>query len=246
MKRPLVGIVVVFCLGVTLGEWMSLPLVASWFLFSMALVASAFFLRHRAGLVVVFAMILLGGLLAHRLANSYPQPGHLLRLLGDRPQNVVARGTITVEPVRSVCRRTRGEQERDFFTVRVSTLDCGNGWQAATGDVVVWLSQPPDDDRLRYGDVIEFRGLLSWPVAPANPGHFNYCAYLARRGVFYEARIHSATAVTVLSHNTSWWMECGMWMQRRFLDSAARGLEAAHIGDEPVVVGLLRAMLVGY
>ena len=246
MKRPLVGIAVVFCVGMMFGEWVSLPLAASWILFSTALVASALLPHRRTYLVVFYVMILLGGLLAHRLANTYPQPNHLLRRLGDRPQNVVARATITAEPVRSVCRRVRGEQERDFFVARVSALDCGDDWQTATGDVVVWLDQPPEDGRLRYGDLIEFRGLFARPAVPANPGHFDWRGYLARRGVFYEARIHGAAAVTVLGHKASWWMECGMWMQRRFLDSAARGLETSRIGDEPVIVGLLRAMLVGF
>lgn len=246
MKRPLMGIAVLLCAGVIFGEWISVPLAGLWVLFSGALAASALLLHRRGGLVAVLVMILLGGLLAHRLANTWPQPDHLLRLLGDRSQNALVRATITTEPVRSICRRGRGEQERDFFTIQVSMLDCGNGWQTARGEVAVWLDQPPDDGRLRYGDVIEFRGLLNRPAAQTNPGHFDYRTYLARRGVFYEARIHSAAAVTVMGRDSSWWMECGMWIQRRFLDSAARGLEAAHIGDEPVVVGLLRAMLVGY
>jgi len=246
MKRPLVGIAVVFCVGMTFGEWVSLPLAASWILFSIALAASAFLFHRQMGLVVFYTMVLFGGLLAHRLANTYPQPNHLLRLLGDRPQNVVVRAMITAEPVRKVCQRTRGQQERDFFLVRVNALDRGNGWEMATGDAVVWLDQPPGDDQLRYGDRIEFRGLLQRPAAPANPGLFDYRAYLARRGVFYEARIHSAAAVSVLGHEASWWMECGMWMQRRFLASTARGLETSKVGDEPVIVGLLRAMLVGF
>ena len=246
MKRPLVGVAVVFCIGIAVGEWLTPPLAVAWVLFSTALAASALSFRREAGLAAVCSLIIFGGLLTYRLANSYPQPNHLLRLLGDRPQNVVARAIITVEPVRSVCRRARGQQERDFFTARVSTLDCGNGWQVATGDIVVWLDQPPDDDQLRYGDMIEFRALLRQPPATVNPGLFDYRAYLARRGVFYEARIHDASAVTVLGHNSSWWMECGMWMQRRFLASAGRGLETNRVGDEPVVVGLLRAMLVGF
>ncbi len=246
MKRPLVGIAVVFCAGVVLGEWCFVPLAALWALFLCALAVSAFLFHRRSGLIAVFVMVLLGGLLAHRLANTWPQPDHLLRLLGDSPQNALVRGTITNEPVRSICRRARGQQERDFFTIQARAIDCGDGWQSASGEVAVWLDQPPDDNRLRRGDVIEFRGLLSRPIAPANPGHFDYRAYWGRRGVFYEARIHSAAAVTVLGHDLSWWMECGMWIQRRFLDSAARGLETTRMGDEPVVVGLLRAMLVGY
>lgn len=246
MKRPLVGIALGFCSGIVFGEWVSPPFAALWILFSLGLVASAFFLDRRAGLVAVYAMVFLGGVLAHRLADGYPQPNHLLRLLGERPQNVVARGTITVEPVRSVLRRTQGERERDFFTVRVRELDCGNGWQRATGDLVVWLDQPAEDGRLRYGDVIEFHGLLGRPAAPTNSGQFDYRAYLARRGVFYEARIHSAAVVAVLGHETRWWMECGAWVQRRLLASVERGLETSRVGDEPVVVGLLRAMLVGF
>lgn len=246
MKRPLVGIAMVFCVGMTLGEWYPLPLAALWIVFSIALAASALFLRHRLGVATVYAMVLFGGLLAHRLANTYPQPNHLLRLLADRPQNVVARATITVEPVRMIYQRARGQQERDFFFARVSTLDRGNGWEMATGDIVVWLDQPPEDDQLRYGDRIELRGLLRQPAAPANPGLFDYRTYLARRGVFYEARIHSAAAIAVLGHEAHGWMECGMWMQRRFLASAARGLETSRVGDEPVMVGLIRAMLVGF
>lgn len=246
MKRPLVGVAVVFCLGIAVGEWLTPPLTAVWLLFSTALAASAFYFRRRAGRVAVYAMVLFGGLLAHRLANSYPQPNHLLRLLGERPQNIVARATITAEPVRSVCQRTRGPQERDFFTASVASLDCGDGWQSATGDVIVWLDQPPADGRLRYGDLIEIRALVRHPSAPANPCLFDYRAYLARHGVFYEARLHDASAVTVLGHSARWWMEGGMWMQRHFLASAGRGLEVTRMGDEPVVVGLLRAMLVGF
>ena len=246
MKRPLVGIAVVFCAGIAAGEWFGLPLAVLWFAFSAAAAASAFLFGRRTGLVAVYVTVLLGGLLAHRLANTYPQSCHLLRLLADRPQNIVLRATITVEPVRMIYQRTRGPQERDFFFGRASALDRGEGWERAAGDVVVWLDQPPADDQLRYGDQIEFCALVRQPAPPPNPDLFDYPTYLARRGVFYEAHIHSAAVVSMLGHRASWWMEAGMWMQRRFLASAARGLETRHAGDEPVIVGLLRAMLVGF
>jgi len=242
----MVGLALVFCTGIALGEWCALSLAALWILFLVALAALALFCRQRVGLAALYSAVLTGGALAHGLANLYPQPNHLLRLLGGRPQNVVARGTITVEPVRSVLRSARGPRERDFFSVRVTALDCGDGLRTASGEVVVWLDQPADDHQLRFGDVIEFRGLLQRVPVPVNPGQFDYRAHLARRGVFYEARVRSAAAVSVLGHESSWWMECGMWMQRRFLASAGRGLETSRVGDEPVVVGLLRAMLVGF
>jgi competence protein ComEC len=242
----MVGLALVFCAGIALGEWWTMPLVVLWFSLPVAMAASAILFRRRVGLAAFFIAVLIGGSLAHRLANSHPQPNHLLRLLGDRSQNVVARGTIAVEPVRSMLRSARGPQERDFFSVRVTALDCGDGLRTASGEMVVWLDQPASDHQLRFGDVIEFRGLLQRVPAPVNPGQFDYCAHLARRGVFYEARVRSAGAVTVLGHESPWWMECGMWMQRRFLASAGRGLETSRVGDEPVVVGLLRAMLVGF
>ena len=238
MKRPL--------MGVALGEWRALPLFALWILFLLAVGASAYFFRRRAALVAVYAVILFGGLLAHQLANTWPQPNHLLRLLGDRSQNAVIRAMVSVEPARMIYQRMRGQQERDFFFARVESLDIGGGWQTAAGEIVVWLDQPAADGHLRYGDQVEVRALLRQPAVPSNPGLFDYRAYLARRGVFYEARIHSAAAVVVMGHRASWWMECGMWMQRRLLDSAGRGLEASNVGDEPVITGLLRAMLVGF
>ena len=129
MKRPLVGIAVVFCAGIAAGEWIGLPLAVSWIAFSAAAAASAFLLSRRTGLAVVYVTVLLGGQLAHQLANTYPQPCHLLRLLADRPQNVLLRATITVEPVRMIYQRTRGPQERDFFFARASALDRGEGWE---------------------------------------------------------------------------------------------------------------------
>ncbi len=246
MKRPLVGIAVMFCIGIAAGEWLGLPLAVLWMAFGAAFVASLLLLPRKAGLVAVHASLLLGGLLAHRLANTYPQPCHLVRLLADRPQNAVVRARITVEPVRMMHPRVRGPQERDFFFARVRELDRGDGWERAAGDVVVWLDQPPADGQLHYGDEIEFRALMRHPSPPANPGLFDYPAYLARCGVYYEARIHSAAMVTVVGHQGAWWMEAGMWVQRRFLASVARGLDTRPAGDEAMIIGLLRAMLVGF
>ena len=235
-----------FCAGIAAGEWIGLPLALLWAVFLTALATAAWLLRCRTGLVAVFVTVLLAGLLAHRLANTYPQPCHLVRLLGNRPQNAAVRAVITAEPVRMMYQHTRGPQERDFFLARVSALDRGEGWERAAGDVVVWLDQPPADELLRYGDQIEFHALLRPPAPPANPGLFDYPAHLARRGVFHEARIHSARMVTVVGHHATWWMEAGMWVQRRFIASAARGLETRRAGDEPVIAGLLQAMLVGF
>jgi competence protein ComEC len=242
----MVGLALMFCAGIALREWCAMPLVVVWVSLLAALAVLTFLFRQRASPGALYAVISVGGMLAHCLANSHTQPNHLLRLLGDRSQNVVARGTVAVEPVRSVLRGVRGPRERDFFSVHMTALDCGDGLRTASGEMVVWLDQPAEDHQLRYGDVIEFRGLLQRVPAPVNPGQFDYRAYLSRRGVFYEARVRSAAAVSVLGHESFWWMECGMWMQRRFLASAGRGLETSRVGDEPVVVGLLRAMLVGF
>lgn len=245
MKRPLVGIAVVFGCGIALGDGARWP--AAWLgvAFAVAVAAAATLRRHRAAGGILFASIFCGGLLAHAMATRHPQPNHLLRLIGHTPQNAAVRVVITDEPVRRVFRAARSEKERDHFMARVEAANAGGGWRAATGNLVVWLDTP-GDLQLRYGDRIEFSALLRHPQPPANPGLFDYPAYLARRGVFYEARIHSADAVTLLAHHSSAWMDAGMWLQRRFLASTARGLETAHAGDEETIVGLLRAMLVGF
>ncbi|MCX7827220.1 MAG: ComEC family competence protein, partial [Verrucomicrobiae bacterium] len=246
MKRPLVGVAIAFCAGIALGEWTGVSWMARWLVFMTAWGLAAALARHRLGDVATYAAGLTGGLLAHGLANRHPQPHHLLRLIGDRAQNVTARAMITQEPVRTFWRRPRGEVEREFFFARVEAVDRGEGWERAAGDVVVWLDQPPRDDQLRYGDRIEFDALLRRPMPPTNPGVFDYRLHLERHGLFHEARIHDAADVRLLGHEGGRVMEWGMWLQRRFLESAGRGLERALAGDEPVMVGLLRAMLVGF
>ncbi len=245
MKRPLVGIAVVFCCGIALGDWTRLP--AAWLclVFAVAVAAAISSRFHRSAGGFFFALIFCSGLLAHGLAVSYPQPNHLLRLVGDTPQNIAVRAVITEEPVRRVFRAARSEKERDHFMASVEAANTGDGWHTAAGDVVVWLDDP-GDGQLRYGDRIEFSALVRHPPPQANPGLFDYPAYLARRGVFHEARIHDAGAVTVLGHRKSPLMDWGMWLQRRFLTSTARGLDTARAGDEEAIVGLLRAMLVGF
>ena len=246
MNRPLVGLAIAFCAGIALGEWMGLPLTLLWLVFASAWVVAVALVRHRFGNMAMHTAVLMGGLLGHGLANSYPQPHHLLRLISDRAQNVTSRAVITQEPVRTFYKRPRGEQEREYFFARVEAIDRGDDWEHAAGDIVVWLDQPPRDDQLRYGDRIEFNALLRRPLPPTNPGIFDYRTYLERHGLFYEARIHDAADVKLLGHEKQRVMDCGMWLQRRFLESTARGLETTRIGDEPVIVGLLRAMLVGF
>ncbi|MBI5394525.1 MAG: ComEC family competence protein, partial [Verrucomicrobia bacterium] len=245
MKRPLVGIAAVFCCGIALNDWARLPVTLLWSVFAVALAAAISFHRHRGANAGFYALILTSGFLAHGLTTNFPQPNHLLRFVGDTPQNVSVRAVITEEPVRRVFRAARSEKEREHFFARVEALNATEGWRAASGNMVVWLDNP-DDEQLRYGDRIEFSALLRHPAAQTNPGLFDYRAYLARRGVFYEARIHDAGAVTLLSHSASRLMDWGMWLQRRFLASTARGLETIRAGDEETIVGLLRAMLVGF
>jgi len=245
MKRPLVGIAVVFCSGIALGDWARWPMPCLWAAFVCAFGAAVVCHRRRGAGVFFFAFIFCGGLLADGLAIRHPQPNHLLQLVGDTPQNLTVRAVITEEPVRRVFRAARSEKEREHFMVCIEAVHTADGWRTATGDVVVWLDAP-GEMQLRHGDCIEFSALLRHPKPPANPGLFDYPAYLARRGVFYEARIHDAGAVTLLAHRPGWWRDAGMWLQRRFLASTARGLETARAGDEQLVVGLLRAMLVGF
>lgn len=235
--------------GIAAAEWLVFPPAFLWVLwagFALALAASVWLFRCAQGLAVFYVMLFAGGMLARGLAGSQPQRNHLRWVAGGQPQSLSVRAVIVEEPVRRVHRAARGDREREYFFAEVEAINRGAMWQSASGQLAVRMDQPDPNERLRYGDRIEFAALLRQPQPPANPGQFNYQKYLARRGVFHEARIASAAEVAVTGHERSWLMEWGMWLQRRFLDSAGRGLEEAHVGDEPTIAGLLRAMLVGY
>ena len=105
--------------------------------------------------------------------DATSHPGHLVHQPG-----AVAyfTGTVTSE--------VQARPNRYKAELSVSAIRVPEGWRPATGKVLVYLDKTPAP--LRYGDRLLVRGAPRRVPPPANPGEFDYRAYLAIGQVYHQ------------------------------------------------------------
>ncbi len=175
--------------GLVVGAY--LPYLPSVLLASLVLAAIALSILERRGAcparrgLVLYAIALAGILLWTVVAADRSQRA-LLGASGEDPIEVI--GTV-VDPVRH-------GPARAVALVAVSQLGRGSAAEMVEGRVRLSWRDP--DRALRRGDRIAFRARLRPPSGTANPGGFDYAAYLKRKHVHAVASVTGPGQVTRL------------------------------------------------
>ena len=224
MKRPLVGLVIVYTTGIWAG------LLVNW--------SPALALGGAAGLLFLFlfwqrlpilcGLVFFAGLLSYRETLTLRSPRDIACLV-QRDQSVWLRGVVVSEP-------QANETGRLSFKFRVSALRRVQAWERAEG--MLWMSGTM---ALRYGDEIECAVALRTPEGPRNPGAFDWRDWLTRQHIAFTATVASNDTCAVLARDRSNPLTAlSLRLHDRFERALRCGLE-----DEPELVGVLTGMVIG-
>ncbi|MBD0260530.1 MAG: ComEC family competence protein, partial [Cytophagales bacterium] len=137
---------------------------------------------------LAFGIVALAGAALTHGHDDTNHPGHLVHQPG-----AVAyfTGTVTSE-VQERPNRYKAE-------LTVTQIKVGDKWRPATGKVLVYLDKTSVP--LRYGDQLLVRGAPRRVPPPANPGEFDYRAYLAIGQVYHQCFV-KAGGYEVLGHGS--------------------------------------------
>jgi len=226
MKRPAVGLAIVFAAGIWLGAQVRWS--PGWLAGSTILLLLAW--RIRPVIVTIFLAVACAGMLSYRLAVTNSAPNHIANLLERREQNIALRGVIVSAPDVST--------DRCSFKLELAALNRGADWEPATGRVFLFSHQPV---QLQYGDAIECAAVLQLPLPAMNPGAFDWRQWLAHQNIQFTGTIRPADYCRVLATG------CGrpvtalaLRLRERFEQALRLGLENA-----PAVAGALTAIVTG-
>ncbi|HUI08086.1 MAG TPA: DNA internalization-related competence protein ComEC/Rec2 [Verrucomicrobiae bacterium] len=243
MKRPLTGLVVTFASGIWMGSLTNWPVTMLFCLVACLLAAFLLLYRTRFGVVALFATVFAAGILGIRRTSTISSPIDITRLLGPRDQNAILRGVIVTDTGYREEAANDGGAERLRFELELSALQQDGQWRPTSGRIFVFAtgSQSTPVEPLRYGDCVTLAAVLRVPLPVANPGAFDWRAWLAHRGMHFAATILQKDGVSVDAHgrgNSVLAVSLGL---REYLERALRlGLE-----DEPKLAGVLAGMVIG-
>lgn len=241
-KRPLVGVALLFSVGIGLGSVTAIPSLIGGALLGVFLLAFVFSYRSRTSAWFFFPCPLLLGMFLCRAAIEVHSPRDLRSLLGDAPQHVALRGVVIDWPQTRWTETPRGEFGRTSMRVRVDAINRADAWQGARGTILVHFMEFDERATVAYGDQIEFAGAIERPPEARNPGQFDYRGFLARQGIHYQCRLAGPSDLHVIdSGHGNWLMHVAATANEHFKRLLARGIE-----EEEKTVGLLWAIVLGF
>jgi competence protein ComEC len=224
MKRPLVGLAIVYAAGIWAGSLVACPLTVA---LGCAVVLFLLFLFWRRA-PVLLALVFCVGFLACREAVSLRSPRDVRRLI-ERNQSAGLRGVVVSEPQVNDSGRAR-------FVLRLSSVRRVLEWETAEGHV--WVTGPTT---LRYGDEIVCVAAVRAPEPVNNPGAFDWREWLQQRHIAFTANVGSDDLCSVLARNRGNPLTAmALRLRARFECALRCGLE-----NEPEIAGALTAMVIG-
>jgi len=241
MKRPLAGLVVLYASGIWIESH------AGWALTPL-LVASAgclllFLLLRRTSFarMTLYTTAFVLGSVGYRQATTVSSPIDITRLLDLRDQSVSLQGVIVTDTGERDIPVGDTDTERLRFSLRVQAVQRNGQWAPATGTVLVFVSDAREVAPLRYGDLIQFAGVLRVPAPVRNPGAFDWRGWLGQRGIHFTATIRKDDALDVVAHDRGNPVIATSLQLSRYLERTLHlGLE-----DEPKLAGALAGMVIG-
>lgn len=188
MKRPLLLLSLLFCLGNLMASLKSLP-ISILFMISGVLFTAGFLLWFKqknlniwflAGICFLLGMI-------HYTVWQESNQTPLMQKVG---KEILLQGVVCQEPdVR---------EGKVSYTLTVEKVQERGTVRTERGLVLVSVYQP--QSIYSYGDRIEVKGILKQPESPGNPGQFDYQRYLARRGIHLLISSYEDENVKKLAH----------------------------------------------
>lgn len=213
-----------------------------------ALLVAVWLLRQRAyrpaQWSALVAVALVGGawLIVQR---DYAADHHVARFIHDEPAIARVRGKLVsapreVSPVQGPFGAFNFASPGTLFELEVESVDAGGGLERASGRLLVRVKQ--HDHRPALGQRIEAAGWLSAVGPTQNPGEFDYRAYLREQGVHGRLSLMRRGNWRALGPPPS---HTFTGLRRQIGDAAAASLAVGLPADDPALVGLFDALLLG-
>ena len=226
MKRPTVGLAIMFAAGIWLGaqvNWSPMWLAGGMLLFLLAW-------QIRPATLTILLAVACAGMFSDRIGVKNSVPEFISNLLEHRDQNATVRGVVVSEPAVN--------DDRQRFVLELSALNRAAMWTPATGRILV-LARPPV--AVRYGDELECALILRVPPAAGNPGTFDWRQWLAQQNILFTGTLGAGDRYAVVAHGR------GRWMTATALRLRVRMERALRLGlvDEPKIAGALTAIVLG-
>ncbi len=241
MKRPLAGLVVTYASGIWIGSLVALALTPLLVASAGCLILFLFVRRTPLARITLFAAVFVLGMAGYRQATTISSPIDITRLLEPRDQSVNLAGRDRDGYGRRDTPAGETDSERLRFSVEVRAVQRNGQWVPATGTILVFVSDAHAVAPLRYGDLIQFSGVLRVPETVRNPGAFDWRGWLEQRGIHFTATIRKDDALDVAAHGQGNPVIAASLRLSRYLERSLRlGLE-----DEPKLAGALAGMVIG-
>ncbi len=210
-RAPLVPLALAFTAGILADRYLHLWLENSLWM-GLAFLSAWAIMRHGRSpglaLVYLWASVACSGAAYHHWYRDGVAEDDIGHFAGAEPRVVRLRGEITSEPV--VVRQPpqtplQGYPRGDFttLTLRVTELAQKKQWQPVSGNARLTYSGTKHSGSI--GSRVEVAGQMILPAGPANPGEFDYAAYLRdqRIGVLVMVR-KTAEGFVVLEPGSPW------------------------------------------
>jgi competence protein ComEC len=194
--------------------------------------------RHLRAVALGLALMAASALWFQARALSLPQD-HLASKDWEEAGEAHLRLEVLEDPIVRIMKGdAAGENERRDFRARVVAWNGDAGWEPVSGLVFCRLD---GSGEMAYGDVVEGRGYLVRPATPANPGQFDYAAWLRGQGILHEFRLRGEDGETV-KRGGGWWIK----RQAIHFKHHMRRILSVGLENQPEATGLMSAMLFGY
>ena len=238
MKRPFVAVVVAYGIGLLLAQYFHPPLLALLIILVLLVLLILGLKNHRKYLI--WPLLAVTGWTNFAARTAVLSPTDLRVVLGNTPPAlVVVHGTLAETPRLKIVEHDGKESWRSAVRVRVRELALGPQFQPATGEILATVPGVPGPGFFS-GQPVELSGVIAPPPPPQAEGLFDFRAYLATRGIYYELR----------TENTSGWQLLAPYsstppLTDRFLNWSQHTLALGlPVEDEPL--RLLWAMTLGW
>ncbi|UCD70969.1 MAG: DNA internalization-related competence protein ComEC/Rec2 [Syntrophobacterales bacterium] len=188
---PLIPIVIVYLVGLTVGEHLAIPRALSYIcIIALIFLSVVSNLRNKPTLMTAAILILflfLGIELIHLHLRPHFPPNHIFHYAG--------KGRVNIEGL--LYRRPIPSPEGTKLHLKVENIYLSDGLIKARGKVLISVKEYTGD--LRYGDRIRFIAKLFHPRNFNNPGGFNYRRFLACKGIWVTGYLGKDTGIVTIA-----------------------------------------------
>ncbi len=189
MKRPLLWVALFHVCGILISRYIPLspyPLLAA-----SGCVTIVAFAWSRARLYLLYALCVLTGCTNYSLHTAIISPFDIRRLLGQEPAIASIRGVLLETPTERVFVLGEKESWSSVAQIRLTELRTNGGAWAPAEGIIAITTLGTISTNYFGGQPVEIIGVAARPKIAAAEGTFDYRAYLADKGIYYQLRVSS-------------------------------------------------------